>query len=212
LLLFGINLNNEMKAIRLISIALLLMISIKSYSVVHVINQSNYTFSPSSLSVNVGDVVRWVWSSGTHTTTSTTIPGGASSWDSPLSSSNTSFEYTVTVAGTYSYECIYHADMGMTGSFTATVATLVDENPSYKNFKVFPNPASSYINLPLGMKGKFVISDLLGNNIRQLSSNDLTIESSSYRMDIADLVNGIYIVSFLPADTKRLINYKFIKE
>lgn len=200
-----------MKTIRLISIALLLLISSRSFSIVHVISQSGYTFSPSTLTVNVGDVVRWVWSSGTHTTTSQSVPDGAATWDSPLTSSSTSFEYTVTVAGNYDYVCTYHASMGMTGSFTATLATGVDENSLIKDFKVYPNPATSYINLPLGVNGKFILSDILGNSLKQFNSSELEGESS-YRLDVADLVDGIYFISFIPADTKKRMSFKFVKE
>jgi plastocyanin len=87
----------------------------------HVINVLNFSFSPASLSgVVLGDTIRWVWQSGTHTTTSTTIPVGAANWNSPITSTVTSFEYRVTVTGTYNYKCTPHASMGMVGDFTAT--------------------------------------------------------------------------------------------
>ncbi len=87
----------------------------------HVITVQNFSFNPSSITdVVVGDTMRWVWVSGTHTTTSTTIPATASTWDSPITSSNTSYEYKVTVAGTYNYKCTFHAASGMIGSFVAS--------------------------------------------------------------------------------------------
>ena len=82
----------------------------------------NFFFNPSSLNVNVGDTVKWVWSSGSHTTTSSSIPGGAAAWDQLITSSNTTFSYKVTVAGTYNYVCTPHAAMGMIASFTASDA------------------------------------------------------------------------------------------
>lgn len=92
------------------------------YAVVHMIQVGNFFFNPSSLNVNVGDIIEWDWSAGSHTTTSATIPGGAASWDQPISSSNPTFQYTVTVAGTYDYVCTPHVAMGMVASFTATAA------------------------------------------------------------------------------------------
>ena len=93
----------------------------KASATKHVINVQNYSFSPSSITdVIVGDTMRWVWVSGTHTTTSTTIPASAATWDHPITSTNTSFEYKVTVAGTYNYKCTPHASMGMVGSFIAS--------------------------------------------------------------------------------------------
>ncbi|MCX6268475.1 MAG: T9SS type A sorting domain-containing protein [Bacteroidetes bacterium] len=98
----------------------IMTLSATSYAVKHVVTVGNFFFSPASLSVNVGDTIRWVWSAGTHTTTSTpgAIPSGAASWNSIISSSVTSFEYKVTVAGSYAYVCTPHAP-GMAGSFNA---------------------------------------------------------------------------------------------
>ncbi len=90
------------------------------FAVTHTIQVGNFYFNPGSLNVTVGDVVEWVWVEGSHTTTSTSVPAGAASWDHVINSSNQSFSYTVTTAGTYNYKCTPHASMGMTGSFVAT--------------------------------------------------------------------------------------------
>ena len=112
----------------------LMFSNIQTYAVKHIVNVQNITFSPSTLNVSVGDTVRWVWINGTHTTTSVTIPAGANTWDQPITSTNTFYEYPVTVAGTYNYECSIHAAMGMTATFTATsfVPTLA-VTPSNRN-------------------------------------------------------------------------------
>lgn len=98
----------------------LLAINFYSNATEWTVNVSNFQFTQKTLNVVVGDVIKWVWVSGTHTTTSTTIPAGAASWDSPITSTSTSFSYTVTVAGTYNYKCTPHEAFGMVGSFTAT--------------------------------------------------------------------------------------------
>ena len=108
--------------------------NIPAYAVKHVVLVGNFFFNPSALSVSVGDTVRWVWSSGSHTTTSGVIPGGATNWDELITSSNTSFEYPVTVSGTYNYVCTPHVAMGMVATFTAVafVPTLT-VSPSNRN-------------------------------------------------------------------------------
>ncbi|MCX6244961.1 MAG: T9SS type A sorting domain-containing protein [Bacteroidetes bacterium] len=86
-----------------------------------VVQVSNFQFSPASLpNVNLGDTIRWEWVSGSHTTTSTTIPAGASTWDNPINSSVTSFEYVPAVPGLFNYKCTPHASMGMTATFTVS--------------------------------------------------------------------------------------------
>ena len=97
-----------------------MLFNIQGFSVKHVVLVGNYYFNPSSLNVSVGDTMRWVWSAGSHTTTSGVIPGGAATWDQPINSTNTVYEYPVTVAGTYNYVCTPHAAMGMIATFTAT--------------------------------------------------------------------------------------------
>lgn len=106
-----------------------------SYATKHIINVQNYSFSPSNITdVIVGDTMRWVWISGSHTTTSTVIPGNAATWNSPISSTVTSFEYKVTVAGEYNYKCTPHASMGMVGAFTASApAATLSVSPSNQN-------------------------------------------------------------------------------
>ncbi len=106
-----------------------------SFAVKHVITVGNFFFNPTSVNVNVGDTVRWVWVAGTHTTTSNPggIPAGAASWDALITSSVTTFEYKVTVAGSYAYVCTPHAP-GMAGTFTASAAApTLSVSPSNRN-------------------------------------------------------------------------------
>jgi plastocyanin len=83
------------------------------------VNVQNFSFTPSSFSINLGDTVKWVWVNGGHTTSSTTIPAGAAIWDHAINSSpgNTSFVYVPSVSGTYNYRCNIHFTT-MLASFT----------------------------------------------------------------------------------------------
>jgi plastocyanin len=112
-----------------------ILINTTSFAVKHVVSVGNFFFNPSSLNVNVGDTVRWVWVAGTHTTTSTpgAIPAGAASWDHAITSTSTFFEYKVTVAGSYAYVCTPHVP-GMVASFVASaVAPTLSVAPSNRN-------------------------------------------------------------------------------
>jgi len=64
----------------------------------------------STSTIHVGDTIQWVWSSGTHSTTSGAcsagcVPNGL--WDSGRLQGGT-FQYTFTTAGTYPYFCTLH--------------------------------------------------------------------------------------------------------
>ncbi len=84
----------------------------------HTVTVANFHFTPTALTVTVGDTISWEWVSGSHTTTSLVIPTGAVPWDSDIKSSHPNYLYRVTVAGNYSYECTPHGSMGMTGTVT----------------------------------------------------------------------------------------------
>lgn len=75
------------------------------------------SFSPSSMTVYLGDTVRFQYSSGYHTATSTTIPAGATSWNEQMISPGTIFDYVPSVTGSYSYYCVIHSS-SMFGSFS----------------------------------------------------------------------------------------------
>src|ERR1035441_3488699 len=96
-------------------------------TVYHVTVQ-NFSFTPSSMTVAVGDVVEFDWVNGVHTTTSVSVPGGALTWDSPMNSSTQIFSYPVTAAGSYSYHCSIHPTL-MMGSFTAVDCTPIVNIP-----------------------------------------------------------------------------------
>jgi plastocyanin len=105
-----------------------------SFAVTHTVLVGNNYFNPTSLSVEVGDIVKWEWVEGNHTTTSTSVPAGAATWDKPINSGNQTYSYTVTTAGNYNYKCTPHAAMGMVGSFVATAAApSLTVSPSNQN-------------------------------------------------------------------------------
>jgi plastocyanin len=128
---------------------LVMIFSLSGFSTKWVVTVQNFQFTPSSLpSVSLGDTIRWEWINGTHTTTSTSVPAGAATWDNAIDVNNTFFEYPVTVLGTYNYECMHHPAQ-MQGSFVATgfVPTLLvtpsNQNVTYMtgttNFNVTSN-------------------------------------------------------------------------
>ena len=131
-------------------ILLLVMIfNLNGFSTKWVVSVSDFQFNPSSLpNVITGDTIRWEWVNGTHTTTSTSVPAGAMTWDNPIDASDTFYEYTATVVGTYHYYCMHHPSQ-MTASFIVSgfVPTLIvtpsNQNVSYvvgtTNFTVTSN-------------------------------------------------------------------------
>lgn len=73
------------------------------------VTMQGYAFSPSSLTIHVGDTVTWTnHDQAPHDVTTTSAPVSIKS--STLSTGQ-SFSYTFTTAGSYSYYCSIHPDM-----------------------------------------------------------------------------------------------------
>jgi plastocyanin len=143
------------------------------------VSVQNFTFSPSSLpNVNVGDTIRWVWVNGSHTTTSSSIPGGAATWDHPITTTNTSYEYPVTVAGTYNYVCTPHAGGGMVGSFTASVV----------------NPVLTSINPNQALQGASFTATINGSNTNFTGSPAVSLTFSGNPNEIIN-ATGVTVIS-----------------
>jgi plastocyanin len=76
-------------------------------------------FSPSTLSVKVGDTVTWTWAGGAHTVTSGAAckTDGMFGTDGIQSAVGSTFTHTFATAGTFEYFCEPHcASAGMKGT------------------------------------------------------------------------------------------------
>jgi plastocyanin len=166
-------------------------------------------FSPNTLSVVVGDVVHFEWVSGSHTTTSVSLPGGATTWDNNISSTSTSFDYTVTVAVTYNYKCNPHGGAAMTRSFTATTTGVTTKYSEIRNSSVIsPNPVVEQSVLKFTSASSFKatvrIYDIAGVFI---SEEKIKIEQgeNTHALNAANLTSGMYYVNVLDKDDAFLV-------
>lgn len=134
----------------IILFSVLLITNIKLFAAIHIVQVANFSFSPQTVNASTGDTIRWIWVSGSHTTTSVTVPSGAESWDHPMNSTSTSFDFVLTAEGTYNYVCTPHSGM-MTGTLIVTIATGINEKNNLALFgaNVFPNPVKESANIVL---------------------------------------------------------------
>jgi plastocyanin len=83
----------------------------------------NFRFDPETITVHVGDTVRWRWASSGHNVVSGSGGTANGTFCSPnnqncgsvLSESGTTYEHTFNNAGTFPYFCSAHQSFGMTG-------------------------------------------------------------------------------------------------
>ncbi len=96
---------------RLISVLALLLaatlFSTPARAQEHVVEIRDFTFSPSNLTVNVGDTVTWT-NAGPSPHSATASDG---SFDSGNLNPGQSYTFTFHTPGTYPYVCQYHAGM-----------------------------------------------------------------------------------------------------
>ncbi|MCX6270161.1 MAG: T9SS type A sorting domain-containing protein [Bacteroidetes bacterium] len=185
--------------------------------VTHTITQMAFTFSPSNLSgVITGDTIEWVWTGGIHTTTSTAIPSGAAGWDSPLTSSHTSFKYVPELNGEFDYECTIHAAMGMTGKFTVTdpvsgISTLPSIGKD--NISLSPNPVTdeSVVTIRSSSDKSLIIKvyDILGKEVQEKGIS-VTEGVNTTTLNFSDMEQGFYFVQLWDIN-KKIETQKVVK-
>lgn len=100
--------------VALLALATLWLSASAGYAATKTVTVVNTAFQPANVTIAVGDTVRWVWSGGTHSTTSGSCSGGVctpvAGWDSPTKSSG-DFSHTFGQEGTFPYFCRVHGSM-----------------------------------------------------------------------------------------------------
>ena len=95
------------------------------------VGSEGLSFSPSSLTIRVGDTVQWSWSSSGHTVTSGSqcsadgqfcSPSDSNCAGAPLSNQGATYSHTFSTAGTFPYFCIPHCGLGMVGTIVVQPA------------------------------------------------------------------------------------------
>ena len=171
---------------------------ISSHAATQMVTVSNNVFTPSNFTITVGDTVIWMWSEGTHSTTSTNVPNGASSWDQLIDQNNQSFTYIVTTAGTYNYLCTFHYQMGMVGQFTAELSSGISDNIAGVSLNLFANPINSqlqvYLRSAKAGEMTIVLNDITGREIKMLASGNQSAGEHHLQYNLADLPKGMYLL------------------
>ena len=76
-----------------------------------VATNKSLNFQPADITLVIGVNNSVTWTNGDsapHTVTATSVPNGASMFNSGNLNSGATFTYTFTVPGTYKYDCTYH--------------------------------------------------------------------------------------------------------
>ncbi|MAR39729.1 MAG: hypothetical protein CMD22_03440, partial [Flavobacteriales bacterium] len=120
----------------LMSLIVILFTSLYTYSNTYFVNSGNFYYSPSNLTVNVGDTVVWLNDGGYHNVNFDNSSITGASYNNPevfVSSPTISsilYTHIFTIPGNYTYDCSVgsHAVNGMIGYLTVIGSTTSDCN------------------------------------------------------------------------------------
>ncbi len=182
----------------------LLLFSSLTFSRTINVSVSNFNFSPAAVTnAIVGDTIQWTRIAGSHTTTcngtnGTTRPPGASPWDAPLNSGNTSFKYVIQVAGTYNYVCTPHAP-DMAGTIIATISSISQITEKVNTYKIsqnYPNPFNPVTSIKFSVPNNAFVTlkvyNSAGAEIETLVNENLNASSYEVVWNAEKQSSGIY--------------------
>lgn len=173
---------------------------IVSGQTLHIVETAGNTFSPSDLTINVQDTVRWVNSGGGF---HNVVADDDSYTSGSASSSQWVYEYVFTTVGDSRYYCAIHGGKGgsgMSGIIHVLNATAIPErNGGITTFQLkqnYPNPfnPSTTIEfyLPTSEFTTLKVFNMLGREVKTLVSKNMNQGSYSYSFDGNNLSSGFY--------------------
>jgi plastocyanin len=173
---------------------------------IQVVQVASFSFTPQTFTINVGDTVRWTLVSGTHTSTSQSVPATATGWSSPtLSTTGQTFDYKVTVAGNYGYVCSFHPSQ-MIGGFFAISASGITTPSISQVINAYPNPCKDKITITHGAISNITLYNMVGEKI---SSINVDATETKTAVELAELPAGVYFFSVMKdgavVETRRIV-------
>ena len=177
---------------KIYAITLLFAASLYAHAAIHSVIVADFNFIPASVNANCGDTIAWVWSSGTHTVTSTSVPSCAVPWNAPITSSLSTYSIVIPCEGIYNYYCTVHPQM--TANIVVTCATGIHDEPTVSASMLAPNPFVETVTVTYYDKDRLVLYDILGNIVTDMN---LSPGGSTVQLYLADLPRGIYFLGML---------------
>lgn len=190
-----------------------------SQATTHLITISGFTFSPATVTANVGDTVAWVIT-GVHTATEVDNATWTANGNTPLSggfnfnaasTSSLSSWIVCTSAGTRYYVCSPHASMGMKGQINTAVG--VEDIKNDISLNIYPNPVTETLNLTVNNAPDAPVSleivNVLGKKVIDLGGKQV-LSNETRRIDVTALPRGVYFLNILAEN--RIRSIRFVKK
>ena len=178
------------------------------FSTVVVVNNSGFTFSPSTITIDFGDSVNFVIA-GNHDAREVGQTVWNSNGNTALSGGfQTSFGGGMILpgqlgVGTHYYVCTPHASSGMKGTIVVQSPTGISKNVQSSAILIFPNPSNGMFQIEMedfndANKCKIEVFNILGAIIFQTE-----IKSLKFEIDLSNNLKGVYFIKISDGITIR---------
>jgi len=182
---------------RLTTFLFLLTSTVLFSQTTHDVTVQSFSFTPQSLTITVGDIVRWTNISGTHNVKAddnsfTSGSAAPAPWE---------FTHTFTAAGNNPYYCEPHQGMGMTGTIIVQDPVGVsDDELIAETFDLkqnFPNPFNPSTNIQYRISTRSFVSlkvfNILGDEVASLVNEEKDAGIYNVSFNATDLSSGMYL-------------------
>jgi plastocyanin len=165
----------------------------------HVVIASGMTFTPSDLTITVGDTIRWENQGGFHNV----VADNGSFTNGAPSSSAWTYAKAFTIVGEYQYYCAIHGSpggVGMSGIIRIVGLTgIMDQNEQPDRFIVeqnYPNPFNPTTTISYALAQSDLVTvkvfNLLGEELATIVNGKESAGPHEIQFNAANLPSGIY--------------------
>jgi len=190
----------------LLSLITITGVSVCSFAqTTHNVNISGFTYSPSTLTINVDDKVAFAVS-GSHPL----VEVDKSVWDisettakSGGFSCTSNCEIPFSTPGDYYYVCGNHGPFGMKGMVTVVDPTGIKTESAFSNgMKVFPNPASSLVTIEMAQSNLVQSISIVSAQGTIVATYPINSVVTTQNINVSALESGFYQVVISLSDKK----------
>lgn len=188
-----------------------LTIGLTGFGKVWLITNNNNTFTPNTITINIGDTVNFAITSyhnaqevsdRTWADNGTTLLAGG--FEVPFGGGLVLPDKLG--VGKHYFVCKPHASLGMKGIITVQGTTAISENQQLSDISIYPNPATDRINIKAGSELPGTLYSITDQSGREVLNGKLDGVNTS--LDISYLSKGFY---FLKVGLKSENTFKIVK-
>ncbi|MFN8115573.1 MAG: T9SS type A sorting domain-containing protein [Bacteroidia bacterium] len=188
---------------KIYSVLLLSILAISMKATSYTVTISGFSYSPSTLTVSVGDVVT-IAASGSHplaeVSQTTWNANGTATLSTGFGTKTSSYTFTITSASDIYYVCTNHVTMGMKGMITVSSVGVKEQANQISGISVFPNPAKNQFSVKFNSSENGNVTaklySICGQDIESLTVNkEFFVGTTTLNFDLQNHIPaGVYFV------------------